>query len=150
MITRKTAPAFAAGCSVVIKPPSETPFNTLALAKLALQAGIPKNCIHVLPTKDREASQELTTQPMIEKVSFTGSTGVGRLLTKQAAGKNGEGQYGARSQCSVYRLDDADLELAVDGAMICKFRCSGQTYVISTTLQNIEDIQTILDQTNKT
>jgi succinate-semialdehyde dehydrogenase/glutarate-semialdehyde dehydrogenase len=136
MITRKIAPAFAAGCSVVIKPPSETPFSALALAKLALQAGIPKDCIHVLPTKDREASQELTTHQMIKKFSFTGSTGVGKLLTKQAAGamKRVSMELGGNAPFIVF--DDADLDLAVDGAMVCKFRCSGQTCVVSTILQS--------------
>jgi succinate-semialdehyde dehydrogenase/glutarate-semialdehyde dehydrogenase len=86
MITRKIAPAFAAGCSVVIKPPSETPFTALALVKLALKAGIPESCIHVVPTKDRDASTELATNPKVKKLSFTGSTRVGKMLTKLAAG----------------------------------------------------------------
>ncbi|CAG8894311.1 unnamed protein product [Penicillium egyptiacum] len=134
MITRKIAPAFAAGCSVVIKPPSETPFSALALAKLALQAGVPKDCIHVLPTKDHQASQELITHPMIKKVSFTGSTGVGKLLTKQAAGtmKRVSMELGGNAPFIVF--DDADLDLAVDGAMICKFRCSGQTCICANRL----------------
>ena len=131
MITRKIAPAFAAGCSVVIKPPSETPFSALAFSKLALEAGIPENCLHVLPTRDHDASRELTTNPIIKKVSFTGSTGVGKLLTAQAAGtmKRVSMELGGNAPFIVF--DDADLDLAVEGAMICKFRCSGQTCVVS-------------------
>jgi len=131
MITRKIAPAFAAGCSVVIKPPSETPFSALALAKLALEAGIPDDCIHVLPTKDRDASLELTRNPLIKKVSFTGSTRVGKLLTKLSAEtmKRVSMELGGNAPFIVF--DDADLDLAVEGAMICKFRCSGQTCVVS-------------------
>ncbi|KAL2678746.1 hypothetical protein Neosp_009497 [[Neocosmospora] mangrovei] len=86
MITRKIAPAFAAGCSVVIKPPSETPFSAISLAKLAIKAGIPESIIHVVPTKDRQASLKLATNPKVKKLSFTGSTGVGKMLTKLAAG----------------------------------------------------------------
>ncbi|KAJ5470984.1 hypothetical protein N7530_008341 [Penicillium desertorum] len=85
MITRKIAPAFAAGCSVVIKPPSETPFGAIALAKLALKAGIPSSLIHVIPTKDRKASLELATNPLVRKISFTGSTAVGRMLIRLAS-----------------------------------------------------------------
>jgi succinate-semialdehyde dehydrogenase/glutarate-semialdehyde dehydrogenase len=85
MITRKIAPAFAAGCSVVIKPPSETPYTCAALTKLAIQAGIPGKIIQVLPTKDRAAATELATNPTVKKLSFTGSTGVGKMLAKLAA-----------------------------------------------------------------
>lgn len=129
MITRKIAPALAAGCSVVIKPPSETPFSALALAKLALQAGLPPNLVHVLPTKDRQASLELATHPKVKKLSFTGSTGVGKMLTKLAAGtlKRVSMELGGNAPFIVF--DDADLDKAVDAAVICKFRGSGQTCV---------------------
>ncbi|KAH7011060.1 aldehyde dehydrogenase domain-containing protein [Ilyonectria destructans] len=129
MITRKIAPAFAAGCSVVIKPPSETPFSALALAKLALEAGIPKDVIHVVPTKDREASKELATSPKVKKLSFTGSTGVGKMLTQLAAGtmKKVSMELGGNAPFIVF--DDANLDHAVDGAIASKFRCSGQTCV---------------------
>lgn len=76
MITRKVAPALAAGCSVVIKPPSETPYTALALAKLAVDAGSPPGVMHVCPTKDRSAATELATHPLVRKISFTGSTNV--------------------------------------------------------------------------
>lgn len=131
MITRKVAPALAAGCSIVIKPPSETPFSALALARLAIEAGVPKDCIHVVPTKDRQASMELATNPKVKKLSFTGSTNVGKLLTKAAAGtmKRVGMELGGNAPFIVF--EDANLDHAVDGAMICKFRSSGQTCVVS-------------------
>jgi succinate-semialdehyde dehydrogenase/glutarate-semialdehyde dehydrogenase len=130
MITRKIAPAFAAGCAVVIKPPSETPFTAIALAKLALEAGIPSSCLHVVPTRDRKASLELATHPKVKKLSFTGSTGVGKMLTKMAADtmKKVSMELGGNAPFIVF--EDANLDLAVDGAMISKFRSSGQTCVV--------------------
>lgn len=141
MITRKIAPAFAAGCSVVIKPPSETPFTALALAKLALEAGIPPNIIHVVPTKDRQASTELATNPKIAKLSFTGSTGVGKMLTKLAAGtmKKVSMELGGNAPFIVF--EDANLKLAVEGALACKFRCSGQTCVVSASRPSLSNMQ---------
>jgi succinate-semialdehyde dehydrogenase/glutarate-semialdehyde dehydrogenase len=129
MITRKIAPAFAAGCAVVIKPPSETPYTCAALAKLAVEAGLPPKIIHVLPTKDRVAATELCTNPSVKKVSFTGSTGVGKMLAKMATGtlKRVSLELGGNAPFIVF--DDADLDLAVEGAMFCKFRCTGQTCV---------------------
>ncbi|KAI8664088.1 Aldedh domain-containing protein [Fusarium keratoplasticum] len=129
MITRKIAPAFAAGCSVVIKPPSETPFSAISLAKLAVKAGIPESIIHVVPTKDRQASLELATNPKVKKLSFTGSTGVGKMLTKLAAGtmKRVSMELGGNAPLIVF--EDANLDCAVQGALIAKFRCAGQTCV---------------------
>lgn len=129
MITRKIAPALAAGCAVVIKPPSETPYTCLALTKLAVEAGIAPKVIQVCPTKDRQAATELATNPQIRKISFTGSTGVGKLLAKLAAGtlKKLSLELGGNAPFIVF--DDADLDLAVEGAMFCKFRCTGQTCV---------------------
>lgn len=140
MITRKIAPAFAAGCSVVIKPPRETPFTALALAKLALAAGIPFDCIHVVPTSDREAVLQLATNPKVKKLSFTGSTGVGKMLTKLAAGtmKRVSMELGGNAPFIVF--DDANLDQAVAGAMICKFRSSGQTCVVSIPFRHIYPI----------
>ena len=131
MITRKIAPAFAAGCSVVIKPPSETPFSCIALAKLALEAGIPSSCLHVVPTKDRNASLILATHPKVKKLSFTGSTSVGKMLTKLAAGtmKRVSMELGGNAPFIVF--EDANLDLAVAGAIISKYRSSGQTCVVS-------------------
>ncbi|OAA65406.1 Aldehyde/histidinol dehydrogenase [Niveomyces insectorum RCEF 264] len=134
MITRKIAPALAAGCAVVIKPPSETPHTALALAKLAIDAGIPAECIQVCPTKDREAATELATSELVNKISFTGSTNVGKMLAKLAAGtlKRVSLELGGNAPFIVF--EDADLDLAVEGAMICKFRCSGQTCVCANRL----------------
>lgn len=130
MITRKVAPALAAGCAVVIKPPSETPFSALALAKLAIQAGTPPSCIHVIPTKDRNASLELVTHPKVQKISFTGSTYVGKMLCGLAARtlKKVSMELGGNAPFIVFH--DADLKKAVDGALACKFRSSGQTCVV--------------------
>lgn len=129
MITRKVAPALAAGCAVVIKPPSETPHTALALALLAERSGIFPGTLHVCPTKDRAAGSELAVHPLVKKISFTGSTGVGKMLAKMAAGtlKKLSLELGGNAPFIVF--DDADVELAVEGAMICKFRCSGQTCV---------------------
>lgn len=127
MITRKVGPALAAGCSVVIKPPSETPYTCLALTKLAIQAGIPPALIQVCPTKNRQAATELATNPLVRKISFTGSTGVGKMLTKLAAGtmKKVSMELGGNAPFIVF--EDADLDKAVEGAMVAKFRCAGQT-----------------------
>ncbi|OBT82649.1 hypothetical protein VE02_07937 [Pseudogymnoascus sp. 03VT05] len=142
MITRKIAPALAAGCSVVIKPPRETPFSALALAKLALAAGIPSNCIHVVPTSDREAALQLATNPKVKKLSFTGLTGVGKMLTKLGAGtmKSVSMELGGNAPFIVF--DDANIDQAVSGAMICKFRSSGQTCVCANHIlvhENVKD-----------
>lgn len=134
MITRKIAPAFAAGCSVVIKPPSETPFSALALAKLCIQAGFPKDLIHVVPTRDRSASLQLATHPFVRKLSFTGSTAVGIMLSKLAAGTMKRVSMGLGGNAPFIVFDDADLDLAVDGAFGCKFRCAGQVCVVSGTI----------------
>lgn len=140
MITRKIAPAFAAGCSVVIKPPSETPFSAIALTKLALQAGIPPEIVQVVPTKDRNASLELATHPLVKKLSFTGSTNVGKMLTKLAAGtmKRVSMELGGNAPFIVF--EDADLDKAVEGALICKFRASGQTCVCANRLFVHKDV----------
>lgn len=129
MITRKVAPALAAGCSVVIKPPSETPYTCLALVKLAVEAGLPPQLIQVVPTKNREASTELALNPLVKKISFTGSTGVGKMLAKLASGtlKKVSLELGGNAPFIVF--NDANLDLAVEGALFCKFRSSGQTCV---------------------
>jgi succinate-semialdehyde dehydrogenase / glutarate-semialdehyde dehydrogenase len=134
MITRKLGPAIAAGCTVVVKPPSETPLCTLALTALAVEAGIPPNVIQAVTTRDRKAVEILYTHPLVKKVSFTGSTGVGKLITEKAAGtmKKVSMELGGNAPYIVF--DDADLELAVDGVLACKFRCSGQTCVCANRL----------------
>ncbi|KAJ4413396.1 hypothetical protein N0V82_008565 [Gnomoniopsis sp. IMI 355080] len=134
MITRKVGPALAAGCSVVIKPPSETPFSCIALAKLAVKAGLPPAVIQVCPTKDRAAATELAKNPLVKKLSFTGSTGVGKKLAELATGtlKKVSLELGGNAPFIIF--DDANLDLAVEGAMFCKFRCSGQTCVCANRL----------------
>jgi succinate-semialdehyde dehydrogenase/glutarate-semialdehyde dehydrogenase len=129
MITRKIAPAFASGCAVVVKPPSETPYSCLALTKLAVEAGLPPKVLQVLPTRDRAAATELATNETVRKISFTGSTGVGKMLAKLAAGtlKRASLELGGNAPFIVF--EDADIDLAAEGAMICKFRCTGQTCV---------------------
>jgi len=98
---------------------------------LALLAGVPSDCIHVVPTSHREASLELATNPTVKKLSFTGSTGVGKMLTKLAADtmKRVSMELGGNAPFIVF--EDANLDKAVAGAMICKFRSSGQTCVVS-------------------
>ncbi|KAI0905176.1 aldehyde dehydrogenase [Ustulina deusta] len=129
MITRKVGPALAAGCTVVIKPPSETPFTCLALTRLAVEAGLPPAAIQVCPTKDRKAAAELATTPLVKKLSFTGSTNVGKMLANLCTGtlKRVSLELGGNAPFIVF--DDADVDLAVEGAMFCKFRCTGQTCV---------------------
>jgi succinate-semialdehyde dehydrogenase/glutarate-semialdehyde dehydrogenase len=129
MITRKVAPALAAGCTVVIKPPSETPLCALALTYLGVQAGLPANVIQVVTTKNRKAVEEIYTNPKVKKVSFTGSTGVGKLITQIAAGtmKKISMELGGNSPFIIF--DDADLDAAIEEVMGCKYRCSGQTCV---------------------
>lgn len=134
MITRKLAPAIAAGCTVVVKPPSETPLSTLALTALAVQAGIPPNVIQVVTTRDRNAVTELYTHPLVKKISFTGSTGVGKLITQRAAEtmKKVSMELGGNAPYIVF--DDSDINIAVDSVLACKFRCSGQTCVCANRL----------------
>ena len=131
MITRKIGPALAAGCTVVAKSPGETPFTSLALAELAHRAGIPKGVVNIITAlhNTAEVGESLTSSPTVKKVSFTGSTGVGKLLMKQSSStlKKLSFELGGNSPFIVF--DDADIEVAVNGAIACKFRSSGQTCV---------------------
>ena len=129
MITRKLAPAFAAGCTVVLKPASATPFTALALAELALEAGLPEGVLSVVTGDNRVIGPALTGSSLIRKLSFTGSTGVGRSLMAACAPtlKRLSMELGGAAPLIVF--DDADLDLAVDGTIKGKFRCSGQTCV---------------------
>lgn len=132
MITRKVAPALAAGCTVVAKSPGETPFTANALAELARRAGIPKGVVNIV-TADKntpEVGEIITTNPDVRKVSFTGSTNVGRLLMKQASStiKKVSWELGGNAPFIVFD-DVADIEAAVNGAIASKFRSSGQTCV---------------------
>ncbi|MFT0174780.1 NAD-dependent succinate-semialdehyde dehydrogenase [Paraburkholderia mimosarum] len=129
MITRKAAPALAAGCTVVIKPANETPLCALALAALAVEAGIPAGVINIVTGKSREIGLEMTTSPLVKKLTFTGSTEVGRLLMRQCSDtvKKVSLELGGNAPFIVF--DDADLDAAIEGALLSKFRNAGQTCV---------------------
>ena len=129
MLTRKIAPALAAGCTVVCKPANETPLSALAFAELAERAGIPAGVINIVAGVTREIGAEMTSNPIVRKLTFTGSTEVGKLLIEQCAGtvKRTSMELGGNAPFIVF--DDADVEEAVKGAIICKFRNAGQTCV---------------------
>jgi succinate-semialdehyde dehydrogenase/glutarate-semialdehyde dehydrogenase len=129
MLTRKIAPALAAGCTVVCKPANETPLSALAMAELAARAGIPAGVINIVAGKTPEIGAELTSNPAVRKLTFTGSTAVGKLLVEQCAGtmKRTSMELGGNAPFIVF--DDADVDEAVKGAIICKFRNAGQTCV---------------------
>ena len=129
MITRKVAPALAAGCTVVIKPSDFTPYSAIALAVLAERAGIPAGVVNVLTGRPEVIGATLTASPVVRKLSFTGSTRVGALLAEQCAPtlKKMSLELGGNAPFIVF--DDADLDAAVEGAMASKFRNGGQTCV---------------------
>ncbi len=130
MITRKVSPALAAGCTAVVKPAEETPLSALALAALADMAGIPRGVFNVVTCRDPVAvGRELTANPLVRMVTFTGSTEVGRILMAQAAStvKKVALELGGNAPFIVF--DDADIDKAVAGAMQSKFRNAGQTCV---------------------
>ena len=129
MITRKAGPAIASGCTVVLKPASQTPFSALALAELAGRAGIPNGVFNVVTGSAGDIGGELTANPLVRKLSFTGSTEVGKLLMSQCARtvKKLSLELGGNAPFIVF--DDADLDAAVEGAMASKYRNTGQTCV---------------------
>lgn len=129
MITRKAGPALAAGCTMVLKPANETPFTALALAELARQAGIPAGVINVVTGKSRDIGAVFTGDERVRKLSFTGSTEVGRVLMRQCADsiKKVSLELGGNAPFIVF--DDACLDKAVEGALVAKFRNAGQTCV---------------------
>lgn len=130
MVTRKVAPAIASGCTVVLRPAAQTPLTALALAALAHEAGLPPGVLNVVTGTDSQGmGKELTTHENVRKISFTGSTGVGRALMAQAAGtiKRVSLELGGNAPFLVF--NDADVDAAVQGAIIAKFRNSGQTCV---------------------
>ncbi|WP_212632054.1 NAD-dependent succinate-semialdehyde dehydrogenase [Pseudomonas sp. KB-10] len=135
MITRKVGPALAAGCTVVLKPASETPLSALALAVLGERAGIPAGVLNIVPgNNSRAIGGELTSNPDVQKLSFTGSTGIGKLLMAQCAEtiKKVSLELGGNAPFIVF--EDADLDAAVQGALGSKFRNSGQTCVCTNRL----------------
>jgi succinate-semialdehyde dehydrogenase / glutarate-semialdehyde dehydrogenase len=134
MITRKAGPAIAAGCSVVLKPASQTPFSALALAELAERAGMPKGVFNVITGAATDIGAELTSNPLVRKLSFTGSTETGKLLMAQCAGtvKKVSLELGGNAPFIVF--DDADLDAAIEGAIMSKYRNTGQTCVCANRL----------------
>ena len=134
MITRKAAPALAAGCSMIIKPAEQTPLSAIALAVLAEEAGVPAGVLQVITGKAREIGAVMCESPIVSKLSFTGSTEVGRVLMAQCAPtiKKLSLELGGNAPFIVF--DDADLDAAVEGAMISKFRNAGQTCVCANRL----------------
>ena len=129
MITRKAGPALAAGCTVVARPASSTPLSALALGELATRAGIPAGVFNVVTGPSSSVGGELTSNPIVRKLSFTGSTAVGKILLEQCAGtvKKVSMELGGNSPFIVF--DDADVDAAVEGAMASKYRNTGQTCV---------------------
>ena len=135
MIARKVAPALAAGCGFVARPAAETPLSALALAVLAERAGIPAGLFSVITSKrSSDIGKEFCENPVIRKLTFTGSTEVGRILLKQAADQVLKCSMELGGNAPFIVFDDADLDLAVEGAMISKFRNNGQTCVCANPL----------------
>jgi len=134
MITRKVAPGLAAGCTIVLKPAEQTPYSALALAELAERAGFPKGVLNILTGDAPAIGSELCANPAVRKISFTGSTEVGRLLMKQAAPtvKKISLELGGNAPFIVF--DDADVDAAVEGAIVSKYRNTGQTCVCANRL----------------
>ncbi|MBP6700459.1 MAG: NAD-dependent succinate-semialdehyde dehydrogenase [Halioglobus sp.] len=134
MIARKAAPALAAGCTIVIKPASETPLSAFAMAELAARAGVPAGVINVVTGGAAEIGGELTSNPLVRKLTFTGSTPVGKMLEAACAAtmKKTSMELGGNAPFIVF--DDADLDAALQGAMASKYRNAGQTCVCSNRL----------------
>ncbi len=130
MITRKAAPALAAGCAMIVRPATLTPLSALAMGVLADRAGIPKGVFSVVPSKSSsEIGKEFCENPLVRKLTFTGSTEVGRVLLRQAADQVMKCSMELGGNAPFIVFDDADLDAAVEGAIACKFRNNGQTCV---------------------
>jgi len=129
MITRKAGPALAAGCPMVLKPAESTPYSALALAVLAERAGVPAGVFSVLTGKSKDIGGEMTANPLVRKLTFTGSTQVGRLLMEQCAPTIKKLSLELGGNAPFIVLDDADLDAAVEGAIASKYRNAGQTCV---------------------
>jgi succinate-semialdehyde dehydrogenase/glutarate-semialdehyde dehydrogenase len=134
MITRKAGPALAAGCTVVIKPAGQTPYSALAMAELGSRAGIPKGVLNIITGDSKAIGAELCANPVVRKLSFTGSTETGRILMKQSADtvKKLSLELGGNAPFIVF--EDADLDAAVEGALASKYRNAGQTCVCANRL----------------
>ena len=131
MLARKIAPALAAGCTVVCKPATSTPLSALAIAEIGARAGVPKGVINIIAGRTHEIGSEITGSPVVRKLTFTGSTEIGKELVRNCAGtmKRTSMELGGNAPFIVF--DDADLDAAVDGAIASKFRNAGQTCVCS-------------------
>jgi succinate-semialdehyde dehydrogenase/glutarate-semialdehyde dehydrogenase len=132
MVTRKAAPALAAGCAMVLKPAEQTPLSALAIVELAERAGVPKGILSIVTGDAEDAPRiggELTSNPAIRKLGFTGSTEVGKLLMAQCAGQVKKVSLELGGNAPFLVFDDCDLDAALDGAILCKFRNSGQTCI---------------------
>ncbi|MGO3048900.1 succinate-semialdehyde dehydrogenase (NADP(+)) [Staphylococcus casei] len=140
MITRKIAPALAAGCTIICKPAVKTPLTTIRLVELAHEAGIPKDAVSYIIASGKDAGDIFTSHQLINKVTFTGSTGVGKTLIEQSAQtvKNVTMELGGLAPFIVHK--DADLEAAVDGTIASKFRNAGQTCICANRIYVHEDI----------
>ena len=140
MLTRKIAPALAAGCTVVCKPANATPLSALAFTELAVRAGVPRGVINIVVGKTSEIGKEMTSNPIVKKLTFTGSTPIGKKLMADCAAtvKRTSMELGGNAPFIVF--DDADLDAAVAGAMICKFRNAGQTCVCANRILVQENI----------
>jgi succinate-semialdehyde dehydrogenase/glutarate-semialdehyde dehydrogenase len=134
MITRKCAPALAAGCPVVIKPATQTPFSALALAELAERAGFPPGVLNIVTGSAKDIGGEMTSNPIVRKLSFTGSTEIGKQLMQQCAGtvKKVSLELGGNAPFIVF--EDADIDAAIEGAIMSKYRNTGQTCVCANRL----------------
>src|SRR3954462_1312231 len=132
MPTRKSAPALAAGCTMVLKPAEQTPLSALAIAQLGLEAGLPEGVFEIVTGAAEDApviGGELTSNPLVRKLGFTGSTEVGKLLMAQCAKQVKKVSLELGGNAPFIVFDDADLDEAVAGALVCKFRNSGQTCI---------------------
>jgi succinate-semialdehyde dehydrogenase/glutarate-semialdehyde dehydrogenase len=129
MLARKLGPAFAAGCTAVVKPASQTPYSALAFGVLAEEAGFPKGVINIVTGSAGEIGDEICSNPLVKKLTFTGSTEIGKMLMAKCAGtvKKVSMELGGNAPFLVF--DDADIDRAVEGAMVAKYRNSGQTCV---------------------
>ena len=130
MITRKAGPALAAGCAFVARPAKETPLSALVMGVLADRAGLPKGVLSIIPSsRSSEIGKEFCENPIVRKLTFTGSTEVGRILLRQAANSVMKCAMELGGNAPFIVFDDADLDAAVEGAIMCKFRNNGQTCV---------------------
>ena len=129
MLSRKLAPALAAGCTAVVKPASQTPYSGLAWGALCEEVGFPKGVVNIVTGSASEIGEEICTNPLVKKITFTGSTGVGKMIMAKAAQtvKKVSMELGGNAPFIVF--DDADIDRAVEGAMVAKYRNSGQTCV---------------------